>query len=88
MKNLSTVSPLAAAATTTVASADTGADMVEDLDEVAAAIAARLPPLPSPGRCLWPLGLLEDPFRWCGARVARRGSPYCRTHRATARRVG
>ena len=56
-------------------------DAPPDLAAPIAAISARLPP---PGHCLWPTS--EDPpFRWCGVRVAQRGSPYCRKHVAAAR---
>jgi hypothetical protein len=56
-------------------------DEPTDLEAPIAAISERLPP---PGHCLWPTS--EDPFRWCGVRVARPCSPYCRKHQTAARR--
>jgi hypothetical protein len=55
-------------------------------DEITVAIAAVAAPLPQPGYCLWPLDdTAGRPGRWCGARTAGPGRPYCGTHQALAR---
>jgi hypothetical protein len=43
-------------------------------------------PLPQPGYCLWPLNdTAGHPGRWCGARTAGPGRPYCGTHQTLDR---
>jgi hypothetical protein len=43
-------------------------------------------PFPAAHRCLWPIGNPADAahFRFCGAKVAVLGEPYCPQHRALA----
>jgi hypothetical protein len=55
-----------------------------DEEELTAAIAAVAAPLPGRNRCLWPIDDAEGPIRWCGARVAGLGKPYCKAHQAAA----
>ena len=54
-------------------------------EQITRSLAAAAAPLPQPGYCLWPLDdTAGRPGRWCGARTAGPGRPYCPKHAAAA----
>jgi len=56
-----------------------------DEEEITRSPAVVAAPLPQPGHCLWPLDdTAGRPGRWCGARTAGPGQPYCGTHQTLA----